>query len=213
MSSDYGEPWPEIRATKLEAARRELDSGIRLLFAKEDALAVHTIAFAAYGLLSDLSKAAGRTKTLRLLEEDASLREGKQFWEDLKQLANFLKHADRDPDSVIEGIPEECNEAILFVGCFLLRELDQLSSPETQAMWLWHHAIYFININDAPPIYWTWIDDIHPQLHADTRGEKIEIGAKLLRMLRDDNGKVFRMEPEEVFLPWRLVIRPTIGSR
>jgi hypothetical protein len=80
-------------------------------------------------------------------------------------------------------------------------------------MWLWHHTIYFININDAPPVYWAWIDDIHHQLHAESRGEKIEIGAKLLRMLRDDNGKVFKMEPVQAFLPWRLVIRPTIGSR
>jgi hypothetical protein len=205
--------WPEICATKIEAAKRQLDAGVRMLFAKEDALAVHTLAFAAYGLLADLSKGVGPTDTLRRLEADAGLREGKEFWDDLKRLANFLKHADRDPAEVIQGIPEELNEAALLIDCFLLREVSNLSSPESQALWLWHHALYFINIDDAPKEYWEWIDEVHPQLHADTREQRIDIGALLLQKLRRAEPGPYRMDPDQILLPWRLVIRPTIGSR
>jgi len=55
---------PSQRATiyinKLEAARRQLDAAIRMRFAKEDDLAIHTIAAAAYGILRDMLGKRGR---------------------------------------------------------------------------------------------------------------------------------------------------------
>lgn len=205
--------WPEMRATKIEAAKRQLDAGVRMLFAKEDALAVHTLAFAAYGLLRDLSKGVGPTDTLKRLEADANLREGTEFWGDLKRLANFLKHADRDSAEMIRGIPEEFNEAVLLMDCFLLREISDLSSPESQALWLWHHALYFINIDDAPIAYWEWVEESVKQLHTATREQRIDIGANLLQKLRRAEPGRYRMDPDQILLPWRLAIRPTIGSR
>jgi hypothetical protein len=205
--------WPEICATKVEAAQRQLNAGVRMLFAKEDALAVHTLAFAAYGLLADLSKEAGRTDTLRRLEADAGFQEGKEFWGDLKRLANFLKHADRDSTKTIQGIPEELNEVALLIDCFLLREISDLSSPESQALWLWYHALCFINIDDAPDEYWAWIDEIHSRLHVETREQRIDIGALLLQKLRCGIPKSCRMDPDQILLPWRFVIRSTVGTR
>lgn len=206
--------WPTISCSKIEAAKRQVDAAVRLLFAREDALAVHTLAFAAFGLLSDLSKAKGKTETLKRLEEDAKLRVGKEFWEDFKRLANFLKHADKDKKQIIHGIPEEFNEAALLLDCFLIRELSSLSSPETQTLWLWHHALYFININDAPRAYWDWFSENHPKLvDAKSREEQLSIGELLLKMMKETAPKENRMEPDNVLLPWRLVIRPSIGSR
>ena len=89
MGYDPIDEWPVIATTKRDAAKRQLDAGVRMLFAKEEPLAVHTLAFAAYGLLVDLSKAAGRTNTLRKLEKDAKLREDKKFWNNLKALLIF----------------------------------------------------------------------------------------------------------------------------
>lgn len=201
--------WPEIHATKLEAARRQLDAGIRMLFCKDDPLAVHTLAFASYGLFSDLAKVSGQSETYIRLKEDSKLSEGGEFWADLKKLANFLKHADRDPEAHISGIPEEFNEATLLICCFFLRELDQLMSPESKALWLWHHALYFINIDDAPSEYWEWIGENHKKLHAEIRSEKLDIGADLLKKLKATRAGEYRMEPDQVLLPWRLIIRPT----
>lgn len=49
-----------VYVTKLAAAQRQLTAAIRLFFANEDELAVHTIAHAAYRLLSDLKANRGR---------------------------------------------------------------------------------------------------------------------------------------------------------
>jgi hypothetical protein len=45
---------------KLEAARRQLDTAIRLTFANEDALAIHTLAAAAYRILRDILHERGQ---------------------------------------------------------------------------------------------------------------------------------------------------------
>ena len=49
-----------IHITKLAAARRQLQAAIRMFFAQEDELAVHTVASAAYRLISDLKRGRGR---------------------------------------------------------------------------------------------------------------------------------------------------------
>lgn len=51
-----------FRITKLEAAHRQLKSAIRLFFIDEDELAVHTVASAAYRLISDLKKKQGQSE-------------------------------------------------------------------------------------------------------------------------------------------------------
>ena len=49
-----------IFINKLEAARRQLDAAIRMTFANEDELAIHTVAAAAYRLVRDLLNRRGR---------------------------------------------------------------------------------------------------------------------------------------------------------
>lgn len=50
----------KLHVTKLSAAQRQLRAAIRLFFAGEDELAIHTIASAAYRILSDLKADRGR---------------------------------------------------------------------------------------------------------------------------------------------------------
>lgn len=52
-------PTAKLHVTKLAAAERQLRAAIRLYFAGEDELAIHTIASAAYRLLSDLKAERG----------------------------------------------------------------------------------------------------------------------------------------------------------
>jgi hypothetical protein len=46
-----------VHINKLAAAKRQIQAAIRMFFAPEDEIAVHTVAGAAYGLLKDLKKA------------------------------------------------------------------------------------------------------------------------------------------------------------
>lgn len=48
-----------IHVTKLAAANRQLRAAVRLFFLEEDDLAIHTVAAAAYGLITDIKKNRG----------------------------------------------------------------------------------------------------------------------------------------------------------
>lgn len=50
----------KVHVTKLTAARRQLAAAVRMFFSGEDELAIHTVASAAYRLLSDLKGKRGR---------------------------------------------------------------------------------------------------------------------------------------------------------
>ena len=49
-----------VLINKLEAARRQLDAAIRLTFSNEDALAIHTLAAAAYRIVRDILHRRGQ---------------------------------------------------------------------------------------------------------------------------------------------------------
>ena len=83
------------KIAKLEAAGRQLDSAIRMFFANEDILAVHTVARAAFRILYDITK-EGEAKVAL----DAHIK--KVGVDRFNEETNFLKHADRDPDGEID---------------------------------------------------------------------------------------------------------------
>ena len=50
----------QLHVTKLAAAQRQLRAAIRMFFAEEDELAIHTVASAAYRIIADLKQDRGR---------------------------------------------------------------------------------------------------------------------------------------------------------
>lgn len=89
----------ETPISKLDAARRQINCAVRLFLKGEDILAVHTLACAAFGILTDYDRRTNRgcgwLKAMRHEPDDWS-----------RKLANFLKHADRDPHDTISPYPE-----------------------------------------------------------------------------------------------------------
>ena len=88
----------EMKVGKLDAARRQLETAIRIYFSEGDPVATHTLAAAAHQLLADLSKARGSApmltdSLLRMIRQD----QVKQARDRFNAAANFFKHADRDP--------------------------------------------------------------------------------------------------------------------
>jgi hypothetical protein len=51
-----------LHVNKLSAAKRQLQSAIRMYFQPEDEIAVHTVAAATYGLLKDIKKSRGMSE-------------------------------------------------------------------------------------------------------------------------------------------------------
>lgn len=90
--------------SKTEAAERQLDAAIRLFFANDDWIAVHTLAAASGRILRDLTEQRGSSAWERLNKKIIPEKRKYVWGEFNKRIANFLKHADQDPDALLEGI-------------------------------------------------------------------------------------------------------------
>jgi len=130
---------PELRATitvsKLDAARRQLSTAIELWFQNKDDVSIHALAYAAYEVIHTISKKKGREQAL--LFDAAAIPDQfrKVFAAHVKKGPNFFKHADHDPNGVLE-FPPVVSE-IFFV--FSIMGLKSMGVPENdyESAFLW----------------------------------------------------------------------------
>jgi hypothetical protein len=86
----------KIQITKLDAARRQLETAITLWFNDDDPVSVHTLTAAAHKILYDLNKHRGGTPMLHDVEIIRPEKRRK-CREAFLKAENFFKHADHDP--------------------------------------------------------------------------------------------------------------------
>lgn len=180
--------WPTIELSKLDAASRQLDVAVRLLFANEDPVAVHTLAHAAFGVLKGVAERRGGSRFLAHAAEEDSRNANGKFWRDFNRVGNFLKHGNEDPDGYLSDIPEEINEALIFLGTRIFRDLGASLTPEIEAFSLWYRAINFANVEDAKEPFLSWVAEHAELLHAEDRNSLLLIGADLLRRYQTHYG-------------------------
>ena len=96
---------PKVTITKLEAARRQLRVAISLWFQDGDEVAIHTLACAAHEIINDINKHRGGED---LLFNKAVFREEyrDEIIKRFRKEMTFFKHADRDPEGVIDFVPK-----------------------------------------------------------------------------------------------------------
>jgi len=132
----FGDSTP-IKITKLEAARRQLVTAIRIYFANGDPVSIHTLAAAAFGILDDLDNHGASTGTIfdqiatRITPEYVD-----SFREALRRPQNFFKHADRDPENILEFRPGSAG-VIIWAACEKYCELTKEELLETAAFHRW----------------------------------------------------------------------------
>jgi hypothetical protein len=104
-----------IKISKLDAARRQLETAITLWFQAGDPVSIHTLAFAAYEVIHAISKKRDPTRR-DLLFDSLMIKDEHRgdFNKFMKANAWFFKHADRDGDSVIEFFPTLSEVFIMF---------------------------------------------------------------------------------------------------
>ena len=110
---------------KLEAARRQLDCAIWLRLRDIDSLAVHTLAYAAYGILRDLCRHR-RPKAMEIV--DAII--------DHVALAKdptFLKQPNRDPEGMLDAHSPESVHLTVALTIWLWKQLGGKETPEMLA--------------------------------------------------------------------------------
>jgi hypothetical protein len=113
-----------IHITKLDAARRQLQTAIELWFADGDPVAVHTLVYAAHEIIHRLYRRSGHSDLLFDSKTIAVAVDRKEFTKMLKADAAFFKHAERDIElDVAHEFHPGRNELFIIISLFGLGRL------------------------------------------------------------------------------------------
>jgi len=181
----------QLYVNKQAAAMRQLNAAIRILFAGEDALAVHTITAAVHEVLTSVDHKSSDKSGFVYLETLDSLQEQhpKLFSgfsiKDLKKLvhsknrsgANFLKHADKDPDNLLDT-EALTTDHMLLEACTLYSNLGFDPSIEMQAFARWHLSVYPSAESDRIKTQAGDVNDLD-------RSDQLDFGDWLLTSMRE----------------------------
>jgi len=176
----------KVTCTKKEAAVRQIDVAIGLLFTDGDPLAIRTLAGAAQGILADLveNQNGGSSWRTRLIE-NSGLKKNVAI-QVLQGAQNFLKHANRDPDSDL-SFEEEENDHVLFVASLECCELSHQLSLSMQAFQIWYLALYSESIgHDSEQVLTS--RKVFPGLASKPRCEQLLLGHAFLEQVMNDKG-------------------------
>jgi len=95
-----------IVINKLDSARRQLITAIRIYFTNGDEVSTHTLTAAAFEILDDLDKHGANTGSIFDHAEQYIKPEYVEEFRKLRPRAqNFFKHADRDPEDSFTFYP------------------------------------------------------------------------------------------------------------
>ncbi|APW43010.1 hypothetical protein RS694_11010 [Rhodoferax saidenbachensis] len=124
-----------LRLTKFDVAERQLLQSIRMFFAEEDEVSIHTLSEAAAQVLHDIGKKENVTSILR---DSSRIRpERKAEWLAIVfSSRNFFKHADRDKDQ-IHDFKSTFNDFSLLDAVNMYATLKKRWTPETFMFMLW----------------------------------------------------------------------------
>lgn len=115
------------RITKTDAAYRQLSEAIKLFFEHRDAVSIHALVAASHELLCDLARHREKDDGFKYAMLTDPIRREKgvseeEWFKALYKPRNFFKHANNDPDGVLEFDARE-NVLWLVGACVLYRQL------------------------------------------------------------------------------------------
>jgi hypothetical protein len=134
----------KLEISKLEAAKRQLVTAVRLYFDYGDEVSIHTLAAASRNILVNLCehrRVAHPISLDSLLQDFVMPVHHKAFRVKYREGENFLKHADRDPNEVLSFNPELTSFLILEgVEAFSVLSVDQVEDFHIyRGWWLLHN--------------------------------------------------------------------------
>lgn len=121
--------------SKRDAARRQLNTAIRLFFCGEDTIVVHSLASSAANLYSDLVEQTTANESWRVKFQNNGALEEREVKRIINRAWNFFKHGDRDATDDLE-FEETETELMLFYATLECGELEP-TSDEMQLYQLW----------------------------------------------------------------------------
>jgi hypothetical protein len=118
----------KLPITKLDAARRRLETAITLWFHDADPVSIHTLVMAAHGILKAISRKRGGEPILG--DPMPCIRPGfeKLVADMFAKASNFFKHGDKDPLATYYFAPES-NQCMILDACQAFMLLTQEQRP------------------------------------------------------------------------------------
>jgi hypothetical protein len=173
---------PKMKVTKVEAARRQLDAAIRMLFANEDPLAIHTLCMAAFRILRDLAAKRPGHNLHEAIQRRIRPGMEKEFWKAVWRAANFLKHADRDADEVLE-FDERVNDGIMALASPYFQFLGNQPTPEMRILEWWVCALHPSYVGDnIPSDLKPLLEELRIKIAGKPRQEQLAFAQDLLHL-------------------------------
>jgi hypothetical protein len=135
-----------IKISKTDAAKRQLETAIRLWFYSGDPVSIHTLAAAALQLLHDLGQKQGTGAILRDLPGVLAGRRN-ELRKLIKGYENFFKHADNDPNALLDFCPD-ATELFILDAVLTYTKLTGDSAPifDTFRVWVLAHNPKYMDI-------------------------------------------------------------------
>jgi hypothetical protein len=144
----------KIHLSKLDAAKRQLETAIQLVFTNGDPVSIHALTCASYEILEAICKKQNLNSVLdEGIENFVRADKKKGVRDKIHQPKNFIKHADRDPEGIQEFNPdlslifiwdacrlyrcltsEFTKDMFIFTAWYTFRNPDTFNSPEYALM-------------------------------------------------------------------------------
>ncbi|MFA7003625.1 MAG: hypothetical protein WC429_06260 [Verrucomicrobiia bacterium] len=97
-----------ILISKLDAARRQIETASKLFFSNSDFVSIHTLSYAAFTITKNLCDMTNnRASFTKWVHEHIDSSQHQQLFSAINAAGNFFKHADKDPDHIFEYIPDQ----------------------------------------------------------------------------------------------------------
>jgi hypothetical protein len=175
---------PEPALAPLDAARRNLDAAIRMLFVGEDPIPVHLVVAATFRALHGQARSRPTESWDDRLK--ASLLPGGEarFFRALDTAVSLADRIDRDPGAMLQEVAPERNDFEIAIACLYLDCLEAGTSHEAQAF-LWWFATMYPDVMKADRFFKAELPaDDFQWLRTAPRAKQLQFGDTVLRMVR-----------------------------
>ncbi|MFY9952203.1 hypothetical protein [Bradyrhizobium sp.] len=134
--------------TKINAAEAHIGTAVRMFFEGGHPVPIFMLANAAWEIVEQIGSYTEVTTVQEELASDRGLAVD-ELLRPMKTIANFLKHADRDPTATIE-IEENAVIMVLQLACHDFGRITGGMPIEAQIYEAWATTIAFRKVSDAP---------------------------------------------------------------
>jgi len=122
----------EFKITKLEAAKRQLETAINLFFSNGDDVSIHALASASSDVLKDIGKFNKKTTIYDNLISLIKKEKKKEVLDIINKPKMFFKHADQETNKTINFYPSS-NDWIIFIAIEAYSKVNGKITPTMMA--------------------------------------------------------------------------------